>query len=270
MQILANHEDLYHAFEDLLEHCDQFYFATAWATDKHDLFNLLQQVSHKIKLAVVGLHFYQTSPKFIEAFKDHQNFYFKKSVTGVFHPKFYIFEFEAYYKVIVGSANFTKGAFELNDEVSVLLEVTKNHEFVEDLFLLLDHYTEDYQYIDDLYLELYKEKYLLKIEVTKTIREIKTTTQIEKLNIAIPVDILINMTWLDFKKMVENDNYDGYQSRLELLDQVNVLLQKSTFSQLDKESRKFISGMKNNANFAIDYGWFGSLEGALLHKYVSI
>lgn len=48
MQILANHEDLYHAFEDLLEYCDQFYFATAWATDKHDLFNLLQQVYIKL------------------------------------------------------------------------------------------------------------------------------------------------------------------------------------------------------------------------------
>ena len=126
MRLLTEPITLSETFENLILNCEKIYFATAWATDKHSVFNVLVENAHKIELAVVGLHFYQTSPKFIETFMGNNKVFFKKTVSGVFHPKVFVFKFENDYKVILGSANFTSGAFHTNDELSILLEMKEN------------------------------------------------------------------------------------------------------------------------------------------------
>ena len=73
MRLLADPITLSETFEDLILNCEKIYFATAWATDKHSVFNVLVEHAYKINLAVVGLHFYQTSPKFIENFMKQYN-----------------------------------------------------------------------------------------------------------------------------------------------------------------------------------------------------
>ena len=94
MRLLAENSTLVETFEELIDKCDEIYFATAWATDKHSVFEKLKENSNKVALAIIGLHFYQTSPRFIECFMQNENFFFKKSVSGVFHPKVFIFKFK--------------------------------------------------------------------------------------------------------------------------------------------------------------------------------
>lgn len=266
MELLLDSKKLTKTFENLINDCEKIFFATAWATDKHDVFDCLVENSHKISLGVVGLHFYQTSPKFIENFMHNENVYFKKTVSGVFHPKVFIFKFKKNYKVILGSANFTAGAFNFNDEISVLLEMSEHEESLAKLLEKVLEYSKNNEKITNEYLKLYKEKYKVQKVMSSSLKNLKHQKQINILSSSLPQEISLNMSWKDFKKEVENDLYDGFNKRLILLDEIKFLLQRDKFSNLDKDERKLIAGMKGNLPY--DSGWFGSLEGAGFMKNV--
>lgn len=266
MQLLANPKKLSETFENLIPNCEQIYFATAWATDKHAVFNTLIEQAHKIEMAIVGLHFYQTSPKFIESFMDNEKVFFKKTVSGVFHPKVFIFKFKNSYKIILGSANFTSGAFHSNDEISILLEMNEHDDAFIELMQKLSEYSENNEKITSEYLELYKEKYKVQKMMNFALQGSKHKKQVKTLKSCLPPDSYLNMSWKEFKDEAKNDLYDGFNQRLELLDQVKELLKIDKFENLTKDERKLIAGMKNNLPHKS--GWFGSLEGAGFMKNV--
>jgi hypothetical protein len=97
--------------------------AVAWASTGFEAFDLLVKHYEKIRRMVVGLHFHQTSPDFIEAFLTHdEKVRFVKNTEGVFHPKVYLFEMSrGEWEAIVGSPNFTRSGFTTNDELAVLM-----------------------------------------------------------------------------------------------------------------------------------------------------
>jgi HKD family nuclease len=106
----------------LLQECDSCQIAVAWASPNFDCFHLLVENKPKIERMVVGLHFAQTHPKFLETFlndTDAVRFFFQKE--GVFHPKLYIFKHSEGWECVVGSPNFTKAAFTKNTETAVLI-----------------------------------------------------------------------------------------------------------------------------------------------------
>lgn len=266
MQLLADPITLSSTFEDLILNCEKIYFATAWATDKHSAFNLLVEHSYKIKLAVVGLHFYQTSPKFIETFMNNDKVFFKKSVTGVFHPKIFVFKFENYYKIILGSANFTAGAFKSNDELSILLEMKEGDDTLNEIMQKILDYSKNNEKITDDYLEIYKEKYKVQKILSSSLQNSKHKKQVKELKSSVPPDNSLDISWKEFKQEVENDLYDGYVERLAMLDKIKNLLNQNKFEKLSKDERKLIAGMKNTLPY--NSGWFGSLEGAGFMKNV--
>lgn len=64
----------------------------------------------KLKRGVVGTHFYQTHPDFIERFFGNPAVRYLKNPAGVFHPKVYLFRDGDWKSAcIIGSANFTRG-----------------------------------------------------------------------------------------------------------------------------------------------------------------
>ncbi len=266
MQLLMDPKKLSETFENLILNCEKIFFATAWATDKHSVFNTLIEQAHKIEMAIVGLHFYQTSPKFIESFMDNEKVFFKKTVSGVFHPKVFIFKFKNSYKIILGSANFTSGAFHSNDEISIMLEMDENEDNFIELMQKLSEYSENNEKITSEYLELYKEKYKVQKMLNSSLKDSKHKKQVKALKSCLPPESSLNMSWKEFKQEVENDLYDGFNQRLELLDQVKMLLKIDKFENLNKDERKLIAGMKNNLPY--NSGWFGSLEGAGFMKNV--
>lgn len=266
MELLLDSIKLAETFENLIIDCEKIFFATAWATDKHIIFDVLKEHSHKIELAIVGLHFYQTSPKFIETFMENDKVFFKKTVSGVFHPKVFIFQFKRKYKVILGSANFTSGAFNSNDEVCILLEMDKSDKNIIELMNKLSEYSENNEKITNEYLELYKEKYNVQKIMNSSLQNSKRKKQVKALKTSLPSEDSLNMSWMEFKHEVENDLYDGFSQRIELLDKIKFLLSKERFENLAKDERKLIAGMKNNLPY--NSGWFGSLEGAGFMKNV--
>lgn len=68
MKLITTGTELEKEFRRLTKQYDHFYWATAWASSGSKLFNDLLANKGKIQKIVVGIHFYQTHPDFIEAF----------------------------------------------------------------------------------------------------------------------------------------------------------------------------------------------------------
>src|SRR5690606_28833925 len=101
--------ELQKEFKRLISHYDQIYWATAWASPVEDISEVLKNNRHKIQKIVVGIHFYQTHPDFIEAFLGDEKVRFIQQPAGTFHPKLYLFSnsMNEDWELVVGSANFT-------------------------------------------------------------------------------------------------------------------------------------------------------------------
>lgn len=110
-------------FVKLIKECDEFYMMVAWATHNSPAYRALIKNVDKIKKAVVGLDFSQTSPEFIWKFSKsnaHVRFFVTKG-KGVCHPKVYVFKDNKKNRsyIFIGSSNFTQGGFGANYECSI-------------------------------------------------------------------------------------------------------------------------------------------------------
>lgn len=122
MKLLATATQINSELARLLRECSSCQVAVAWASVGFEAFDLLVKHGDKIERMVVGTHFYQTHPAFIERFLTHPNVRFVVNTDGVFHPKVYLFEkADGEWECIIGSPNFTKGGFGQNAEMAMLV-----------------------------------------------------------------------------------------------------------------------------------------------------
>ena len=92
MKLLSTPKELQKEFKRLISHYDQIYWATAWASPVDGIFEVLKNNRHKIQKIVVGIHFYQTHPNFIEAFLGDERVRFIQQPAGTFHPTLFVFQ----------------------------------------------------------------------------------------------------------------------------------------------------------------------------------
>lgn len=125
MKLLATSDAFNAEFRRLSQQYRFFDWAVAWASAGHAAFKGLLQYRTKIRRIVVGTHFHQTAPAFIDAFTDVPAVRYRldqAGVNGVFHPKLYLFSNdETDWETVIGSANFTAGAFTRNVEHAIVL-----------------------------------------------------------------------------------------------------------------------------------------------------
>lgn len=125
MILLTNPIEIRKVFERLIKAYNSYYWAIAWAGKDFEHSILLRENSQRIKKIVVGLHFNQTHPEFIKAFLSNKGVRYAKSEEGqggVFHPKVYLFDNgPLQWEALIGSANFTSGAFNKNSEAFLLI-----------------------------------------------------------------------------------------------------------------------------------------------------
>ncbi len=124
MELISDYNILKKKFTDLLNRYDNYEWSVAWAGDakSFDILKLLDKNSNKIKRIVVGLHFYQTHPNFIENFMHNKKVKYIMQSDGTFHPKVYLFyNSETDWSAIIGSPNLTFSAFNKNTEASMLI-----------------------------------------------------------------------------------------------------------------------------------------------------
>lgn len=125
MKLLTSPESLLEEISRLARQYRYFDWAVAWATAGHGAFDCLKRHQSKIRRIIVGTHFHQTAPAFIDAFATVPEVRYRidqEGLNGVFHPKLYLFSNDASdWEAVVGSANFTTGAFTRNVEHAVLI-----------------------------------------------------------------------------------------------------------------------------------------------------
>lgn len=270
MKFIIAHTDLEKEFRRLTKQYQTIYWATAWAGINSKPFEDLITHEIKIKQLVVGIHFYQTHPDFISTFIKNKNVRYILQPEGTFHPKIYLFSnSESDWEIIIGSGNFTSGAFNTNKEAAILVSNKDNNSksIYKEAKEFIGQAWKDGKKIDAKELEKYRiawknhrpkinslsGRYGSKKKMSKPIYEVA----------------VINKTWKEFISQVKNETSHGVNRRLRVIEIANNLFTRvEHFNELLEEERKFIAGIPNKFTLqgAEDWGYFGSMKGAGIFK----
>lgn len=135
---LENNGNLYRYIENGFEKAKSFCFSVAFinfAGVQIILDILKKSEKHNIKgkiLTTNYLHFTELkSIEFLKRFKNIEVKFFDSDKMEGFHTKGYIFEYENYYKAIIGSSNLTKSGLKSNIEWNTAVTTEKNSNFIK-------------------------------------------------------------------------------------------------------------------------------------------
>ena len=213
MKILTAAHEINKEITRLLTECTSCQIAVAWASTGFKFFDLIKKHKTKIERMIVGTHFYQTHPDFIEAFITHKNVHFIKATDGVFHPKVYYFQMNCdHWECIIGSANLTQGGFKQNDEVAILVtdEDCDSSDTQTKLFEALDEYWKKTPILDRRELKAYRQAWKRK---QPTVRKLQgkfgpeNTDQGDRGKSPLEIPVL-SKTWQEYFNCIKTeDNY---------------------------------------------------------------
>lgn len=267
MKFLSTQSELVQEFRRLCKRYNEYYWATAWASINSTPFDDLLLYSAKIKKIIVGIHFYQTHPDFIETFLRNDIRYVLQP-EGTFHPKFYLFQNnEQEWELLIGSANFTNSAFTKNMEGTILVSQNDVNS--------IDTYQKAVQFINDAWKEarLFSKVQLEKYRITWNNHRSKIKSLSgqyggsSKKSKPIHEVPAVNMTWEEFMARIRNETKYGAAPRLMVIDKCRQLFNTvDHFNELSEDERKFIAGIPNKLTTTIDWGLFGSMKGAGKYK----
>jgi len=141
-ELITNHQEnnFYQELVNSFEGCKSFYFSVAFInySGLQLLLEKLEEVKEKnIKGKIITTTYLNfTEPKCLEKLQEFDNIktkiFIADSYKG-FHTKGYIFEYEDYYKIIVGSSNITQSALKTNHEWNVKVYSKKDGLFIKDV-----------------------------------------------------------------------------------------------------------------------------------------
>jgi HKD family nuclease len=260
MRIVSNAKKIDKLLCQLIEKYDKYYIATAWASLGSNAAKKLIEYSENIKKMVVGMHFYQTHPDFINEFYDHDGVRFKLDAKGVFHPKVYMFSNgKDDWACVIGSANFTKSGLSKNSEIVVYIdsEDSRSKKNYDALKKTIKKYWEEAEEIDDDAYENYRNIWA---QQQKNIKKIRGKPKFNQLKTE-----LLAQSWDEYFEKVQQDETHGYEQRIRLLQKANEYFRDvEEFSHLEDIKRKEIAGIitTSEINPDIDWGWFGYMSRA--------
>jgi HKD family nuclease len=270
MKLITTATELEKEFKRLTKQYKYFYWATAWASSSTTLFKDLVNNKEKIQKIIVGIHFYQTHPDFIEVFLNDKKVRFIQQPEGTFHPKLYIFiDNSNKWEAIIGSANFTNEAFTRNTEASILLSNKDNNstEVFTNAIKLIEQTFADGKTFNKADLEKYRVTWKNQRQKIKSLSgQYGSKKRKPKPIHEVP---MINRSWMEFMNEVRNERLHGLERRLRVIEIAKELFESvNHFSELTEDQRKFIAGIPNKLDVegAEDWGYFGSMKGAGIFK----
>lgn len=218
----------------------------------------------RIEKAIVGLHFYQTHPDFIENFIDNKGIRFIKETDGIFHDKIYLFvNSSTDWKAILGSSNLTNGGFVKNSECNIIFSNVDDKDgkmykslinYINDKWIEASFFTsKDLNNYRDSFNQQKPRRDVLK----KVIRSTKQTFNGAS---------MLLMTWDEYCAKLQR--HKGLSTRLNVLKEAHALF-KSTkhFYDLDEFDKKKISGYRLKG--AEDWRFFGTVsKGEILSEMI--
>ena len=243
MRLLTTSPSLEKAFEQLLARHKKLSFAVAWASHNFPGYDELLKHENKIQQGIVGIHFYQTHPSFIEHFLSDHRVKFAKDSSGIFHPKFYLFETSAnHWSCLIGSANFTAAAFNTNVEACLLFEASDDPSGAtkRKLDKALASYWQSSGYFKPEELEQYRSLWKLFRQRRKGMAGDFNDKKGGKPPLLTP---LLKMSWSAYYQQVLRDRHHGIDKRIVVLDEARCLFEaKGSLSLMRKSDRQGIGG----------------------------
>lgn len=230
-------------------------WAVAWAgnIDKFKLAQILEENAYKIEKLIVGLHFYQTAPSFIECFMDKKGVRFVMQSDGTFHPKVYLFyNSKKDWSAIVGSSNFTTSGFGDNCEANILLSSEDGDlTLFEQIKDSISEWWKNAESFDKKKLQVYKQNY------KNQLQNLKKTTIFKGNNIVSKLELL---NWNEFYFWVQQDPH--LQDRFKLLDRAQECFKgNAVFRNLNERERKGFAGLlKNKYKDEPNWAFFGTIS----------
>jgi HKD family nuclease len=246
---------------------DEVFIAVAWGTSNSALASLLKNKS-KISRLIVGTHFFQTEPLFLEKISALDAARVMDASGHVtFHPKVYLFLSGSSASVVIGSANFTNGGLATNVEACVLLEAPENDPTVVSLRAFIEAEWARGHAIDDEFLR----DYTIQHEATRNAREaLQKLVRFRRPKGAAPKGDPLTMDWKTFVSAVRADRHHSVEGRLSVLRGASDLLANgaafSSLTEIDRKSVAGILGTRERAAADFDWAWFGSMFGTGVFK----
>lgn len=173
--ISNNTNQTYKVINKLLSTCKSFKLNVAFITwgGYQILAKTFNEINKKGIKGKILTTTYQnlTDPKVIEEFHNFNSFEIKvvdsetiknKSINDAFHPKGYIFEFDDYYNVLIGSVNITQKALKTNIEWSLLAEIKKTDILLDNILDEFDLLWNNVESFTNAFLESYRQNYISK------------------------------------------------------------------------------------------------------------
>lgn len=264
MKLITSSLELQKDFIRLLNLYEKYYWNIAWAGIDSKSFETLIINKNKIEKIVVGIHFYQTHPSFIQEFLSNNSVKYIMQPNGTFHPKIYLFyNSDKDWEMIIGSSNFTKGGFGNNTEANILIsQKDDNSENTLKLaFNLINKNWNTAKNITEIELEKYK---ILWKNLKPKLNSLSGFNEVSNKK-AKPIHqvAIVSLDWIDFYKTVSNEYF--FENRLKALQIIQDLFSSvSHFKDISIEDRKLIAGMPNKSKLGkdIDWGIFGSMKGS--------
>lgn len=265
MKLITTAIDLETNLQRLIKSYSNISIGVAWASASTKLYELLLKHKDKIRVGVIGIHFYQTHPDVLDNFIQSNTVKFVLQPKGVFHPKVYLFWSNHQWEAIIGSANFTAGAVRENTELCTLLSHEDGNHF-QDLQALIEGYSERAKSITSTEAANYRRIWKAKQpELRKLVDHYGDKPSTKS---AIESEVM-GMDWPTFLARLKEDNSHDFNDRLDLLDKIQkVFASVPHFKDVDAQTRRAIAGLPNKV--MEHAGWFGSMKGAGVFKNVVI
>jgi HKD family nuclease len=250
--------------KQLINDCDQVYWAIAWASPNEVFADALQ---HKAKFSslIVGTHMYQTHP---EALKKLQDIPVSKVMdpkhSQLFHPKLYLFTRGKSFSVLIGSHNFTGAAMHGNREASVLLEGSVTEAIFKNL---RDYVTYSYAKGERLHADFiysYERQWHLKRQAQKAL---ESFVHVQKpTRVATKVELQA-ASWDDYVSELRS-RHQALEPRLNVLRGLEHVFETTPkFKDMPLLTRKMVAGTSGFVD-GTDFGYFGSMLGSGVFRSV--
>lgn len=265
MKLITTAKALESQVQRLIKSHSNISIGVAWASASTESYKLLLEHRKKIRVAVIGTHFYQTDADVLDDFIDSDRVKFVLQPSGVFHPKVYLFWSDDFWEAIIGSANFTAGAFGKNTELCTLLTMDDGLDLTE-LQSLIDEYAESARTITGPEAERYRRIQASKKPELRKLMDQYGEKPPRKLAIESTV---MGMDWPSYLAKIKEDEQHGFDERLVLLDWMQKAFASAPhFKDIDAQTRRAIAGLPNQVMETA--AWFGSMQGAGTFKNVVI
>jgi HKD family nuclease len=261
MKIITNPFEIDKVLVKLMQRYTKYYIATAWASMGSKASFVLFENRDRIIKMIVGTHFYQTHPNFIEKFSNDGNVRFILKTDGVYHPKVYLFSDENDgWECLIGSANFTASALAKNYELMIHIKSDDQNTtgVFADILNEVNVYWSEAQVMTNDDMTNYKniwERNRRKLESLKGIYGARQSkNSIVKSNI-------YSLQWENYYEQISDDKFESFQSRLDILRIINENFKENqSFSKFSDLQRKQVAGVITEPE--INWKWFGSMVGA--------